>query len=71
MEKSNNPVIDYNSDHSDIGSEIYSHDESDMVISFTKETSKKKWTNLGYRSYTNIRAIIRIVTDAVDLIKSL
>jgi hypothetical protein len=36
MEKANNPVTDYNSDHSDIGSEIYSHDESDIVNNFVK-----------------------------------
>lgn len=40
MEKSNNPITDYNSDHSDIGSEIYSHDESDMVISYAKNKIK-------------------------------
>lgn len=31
MEKASHPSVDYNSDHSDIGSEVYSHDESDMV----------------------------------------
>lgn len=32
MDKSNHNSLDYNSDNSDVGSDIYSHDESDMVI---------------------------------------
>lgn len=31
MEKVSHPSVDYNSDNSDIGSEVYSHDESDIV----------------------------------------
>jgi hypothetical protein len=31
MEKASHPSLDDNSDHSDIGSDIFSHDESDLV----------------------------------------
>ncbi|KAG2206521.1 hypothetical protein INT47_008538 [Mucor saturninus] len=40
MEKTSHPTLDYNSDHSDIGSEIYSHDESDMLIHKFQGNSK-------------------------------
>ncbi|KAG2236620.1 hypothetical protein INT48_000175 [Thamnidium elegans] len=32
MEKVSHPSVDYNSDNSDIGSDIYSHDESDILL---------------------------------------
>ncbi|CAO0795333.1 unnamed protein product [Mucor circinelloides] len=32
MDKSNHNSLDYNSDNSDVGSDIYSHDESDMML---------------------------------------
>lgn len=41
MEKVSHPSVDYNSDNSDIGSEVYSHDESDIVSGASFSLKKK------------------------------
>lgn len=58
MEKVSHPSVDYNSDNSDIGSEVYSHDESDIVSGFSFFFFKKDIKLIiKYRYYTSFRAI--------------